>query len=448
MNKNINDIIIDAARSFLENVEKSNVIVYILDKDLNIIYKNDYAKTLSEQYENENLERIKQFLGDPEIKLPSNIHFFRFLSNNEVYYFYAHKTVYEEILKEYLQLQLRLSESNNLLAFLEQSSEGFCLINEERKISLWSQMLEDLTGIKKSKILNQKADLIFPILFKKRGEEKDKIKETLDKIYNEKRIPDEIKEVTIPFTMKSGEKRYLQQNIFTILTEKGLQIGCIIRDVTEKKLSAEKIQKSLDEKVILLREIHHRVKNNLQIISSLLTLQSDYIKDKNALTAILESQNRIKSMALIHELLYKSNNFYEINAKEYLTNLADSLFRSYKSEDKRVQLILDLDNFQINIDRAINCGLILNELISNSLKYAFNQKANGVITISFKESQDNYYIMKFSDNGVGLPKNFKFETAESLGLKLVNALKEQLSAELEINNSDGLSYTFKFNIDE
>lgn len=436
----------DAAKLFFDDIVRSKIAVYILNNEYSVVFCNDYAKNLSFEIENENLERIKFISKDLSGHIPANVQFFKFNNNGEEYFFCTIKSVYEDIIKEHLILKQKALESKNMLSFLQQSSEGFCLINEEGKIVLWSEMLQDLTGIKSEDILNKRAESVYQLISQKSSVDKEKVREIFSTIYKEQSIPDEFKEITAPFINKNGERRYLQQNIFPIITERGFRLGAIIRDVTEKNIASEKLQSSLDEKVVLLREIHHRVKNNLQIITSLLTLQSDYIKDKDALVAIKESQNRIKSMALIHELLYKSNNFHEINIKEYITNLADSLFRSYKQYQFKVKLSLNIEQFQIEIDKAINCGLILNELISNSMKYAFDNDMDGVISLQFRKTSDNYCILKFSDNGKGFPKDIKIEDPDSLGLKLVNALKEQLEAELKIEQLNGIKYTFKFKL--
>src|ERR1019366_8818117 len=152
-------------------------------------------------------------------------------------------------------------------------------------------------------------------------------------------------------------------------------------DITEKKVSEEKIKQSLQEKDVLLKEVHHRVKNNLQVISSILNLQSSYVKDKKTLEILRESQNRIKSMAFIHESLYQTKDFSNINLTEYVTSLANNLVHSYQSFEDQVDLELKIQDIYLNLDIAIPCGLIINEILSNALKYSFQKNEKGKIGI-------------------------------------------------------------------
>jgi PAS domain S-box-containing protein len=216
-----------------------------------------------------------------------------------------------------------------------------------------------------------------------------------------------------------------------------------LRDITERKNMELKLTNSLKEKEMLLKEIHHRVKNNLMIISSLLSLQSDYIKDKASKNIFIESQNRARSMALIHEKLYKSRDLKSINFGEYIKNLTSELFYTYRVGNARVELIYDIKDINLDINTAIPLGLIANELITNSLKYAFSDGSDGRVDIEFKK-EDHNYIFIIKDNGVGLPEGFDFKNSDSLGLQLVNSLSEQIDAEIELNREDGTEFRIKF----
>ncbi|MBL7884474.1 MAG: hypothetical protein JNL69_10430, partial [Bacteroidia bacterium] len=232
-----------------------------------------------------------------------------------------------------------------------------------------------------------------------------------------------------------------------IFNEKGqvIEISGIGHDITEKKLVEEKIKQSLQEKEVLLKEVHHRVKNNLQVISSILNLQSSYVKDAGTLNILKESQNRIKSMAFIHESLYQTKDFSSINFSEYVVNLSNNLIHSYSNFEYEIKLNLDIQNVFLNLDLAIPCGLIINEIISNALKYAFVEKQNdGEISIEMKTEDENL-ILKLSDNGAGLPKNIDFRNTESLGLQLVVTLTEQLNGTIELDTTNGTAYTIIFN---
>jgi two-component sensor histidine kinase len=220
-------------------------------------------------------------------------------------------------------------------------------------------------------------------------------------------------------------------------------IGSVI-DITEQREDQERLQASLHEKEVLLKEIHHRVKNNLQIITSLLNLQSKKIKDRQSLAMFAESQNRVKSMALVHENLYRSTNIAKLSFAEYIRSLSSQLFRSYGISSSHIRLTISIqEEVYMDIDMAIPCGLIINELVSNSLKYAFPQNATGEISIALRKSGDKH-ILQVKDNGVGLPNDFDMELLSSLGLMLVQTLTEQLGGSLIIENQCGLAYTITF----
>lgn len=199
------------------------------------------------------------------------------------------------------------------------------------------------------------------------------------------------------------------------------------------------ISKSLEEKEILLKEIHHRVKNNLQVVSSLLNLQSRNMKDVQAQSAIREGRDRVKSMSLIHQNLYQENNLTGVDMKNYIEELADSLFNSYNINKEKVVLHTEIDSIQLDIDNVIPLGLILNELISNALKYAF-QENNGVISITLKKTKD-CFILKVNDNGAGLPDNFNIEKLGSLGFQLIRSFVLKMKATLFIESKNGTSIT-------
>lgn len=200
---------------------------------------------------------------------------------------------------------------------------------------------------------------------------------------------------------------------------------------------------SLQEKEVLLKELHHRVKNNLQVISSILNLQSSFIKDENVLNIFRESQNRIKSMAFIHESLYQTKDFSNINFSEYVVSLSQNLIHSYANFEKEIELKLDVQNVFLNLDLAIPCGLIINEIVSNALKYAFVGLKEGVIDIKMCVKDDDLKLI-IGDNGIGLPEKIDYRNTESLGLQLVVALVEQLNGSVQINSNQGTVYTIKF----
>jgi len=219
----------------------------------------------------------------------------------------------------------------------------------------------------------------------------------------------------------------------------------VFQDISDRKKSLEEIKKSIKEKEILLREIHHRVKNNMQIISSLLKLQADYIEDKKYFDIFKESQNRIMTMSLVHEKLYKSKDFTKINFKDYIHNLANAVFQSYSGRSSNILLNLNIENLDLGIDSAIPCGLIINELVTNSIKYAFPGEKKGEIKIVLNKIDENEYELKVSDNGIGIPEDIDIMKTETLGLHLISMLAEdQLSGKINLDRSKGTEFTIRF----
>lgn len=242
-----------------------------------------------------------------------------------------------------------------------------------------------------------------------------------------------------------GETRWVRDRAFPIVNMSGevYRIAGVIDDVTERKQALEQIKISLHEKEVLLKEIHHRVKNNMQVITSLLSLQSKTIRDEQALSVFQDSQNRVKSMALIHETLYQSENLSRIDFAEYLKKLVAHVSRSYRIRPDAVKIHTNVDNVSLPIDMAVPCGLIINELASNSLKYAFPTDTKGEINITF-ERADSQYVLKVSDTGVGLPYDFDPEKRKSLGMKLVLMLTGQLNGEMKYRNGLGTTFEIRF----
>ena len=216
-----------------------------------------------------------------------------------------------------------------------------------------------------------------------------------------------------------------------------------VMDALQKE--AARTESSLKEKEMLLREIHHRVKNNLQVISSLISLQSRYRKDDQAIEMAKESQNRIKVMALIHEKLYRSKDFANVEFNDYIKNLVNGLFTSYKVSSSRIVLKMDIENISLGIDTAINSGLIVNELVTNCLKHAFPEGRDGEIRISLCTLNDGEMELVVSDNGVGMPESLDIKKAESLGLRLITNLTERsLHGRVNINRENGTEFRIIF----
>lgn len=215
-------------------------------------------------------------------------------------------------------------------------------------------------------------------------------------------------------------------------------------DITERKLAEQQLKASLKEKEVLLKEVHHRVKNNLQVISSLLNIQSRYIEDKQTISIFKESQNRIQSMALIHEKLYQSKDLIKVDFAQYIRNLAMNLFHCYNVSEDLISLNINVNHVSLSINTAIPCGLITNELVSNALKYAFQEDVQGIIYIELSSNKDNIFTLLVGDNGIGLPEEIDMENPKSLGLRLVSTLVNQLKGNLEVDTSNGTIFKITF----
>ncbi|PID59416.1 MAG: hypothetical protein CR986_05965 [Ignavibacteriae bacterium] len=220
------------------------------------------------------------------------------------------------------------------------------------------------------------------------------------------------------------------------------------KENAQRKKAEVKIKRSLNEKEILLKEIHHRVKNNLQIVSSLFFFQTKQINDPQMLDLLRDGQNRVKSMALIHEKLYQSSDLANVDFKEYINKLSNFLFQSYNINKSKIKLKINVQDIKLGVDIAVPCGLIINELISNSLKHGFQDNDSGVVQITMGYQEDNKLMLKINDNGSGLPDNFNSEKTDSLGLKLVNNLTTQLNGNIKFKNNNGTEVKLLFETPE
>jgi PAS domain S-box-containing protein len=216
-----------------------------------------------------------------------------------------------------------------------------------------------------------------------------------------------------------------------------------LRDVTERALADERLRASLREKEVLLKEIHHRVKNNLQLVSSLLRLQSRTLADPATKRVFEGSRHRIHSMALLHETLYQSDDLVRFDFSSYVNRLTGQLFGSYRTS-RRVELRIDLEKLPLYPDAAVPCGLIVNELVSNSLKYAFPGSRRGVIRVKSRDEGRGQVELEVSDDGVGLPQDLDWLTTRTLGLRLVRTLVEQIHGTIALDSVGGASFRICF----
>lgn len=218
-------------------------------------------------------------------------------------------------------------------------------------------------------------------------------------------------------------------------------------EVTERKHAEERQNKAVREKEVLLQEIHHRVKNNMTVISSLLKLQADKVKDEYYKELFSESINRIKTMALIHEKLYRSDDLARIVFSDYLKDVMDNIVGSYGINARKVHFRKELETVILPLDTSIPCGLIVNELLSNSLKYAYPEGRSGEIRVSLRKNNGKIELT-VGDDGVGLPADMDFRNTGSLGLNIVNALVKQIRGEIQLYREQGTEFIITFGSDK
>lgn len=349
---------------------------------------------------------------------------------------------------------------------LSTMSNFLFLLDEEGKIIHVNLKAIELSGYSEEKLLGQTLNFIFPQSFEDSSAVPVENLETILTNKKGKKMP-VLTSTSIIKTSKNDvlglvlvgndisqlkeaekERDQYREHLEELVEERTKKLEKTNHELKKEIIAHEKaeakLKDSLDEKDILVKEIHHRVKNNLITISSLLNLQSHYITDEKTLNIFKESQNRAKSMAMIHERLYRTEIGRKIEFGEYLRSLATELFHTY-TLDPEIKLNLELDNVKVDVNSAIPLGLIVNELITNSFKYAFPD-GKGDLTIIFKrldDSEDDFELV-VSDNGVGFPESVDFRKVDSLGLLLVNNLINQLDGTIELDQSQGTKFTIRF----
>lgn len=383
--------------------------------------KGDYSKAYAIAKEGLDMKRE----GGDKASIIFSLHFLARIHNE----LEQHKTALE-----YSQEAYNLSRDINhkdreqkSMEYLSESYQGLGEYKKAWKFRMQYEALKDsLFNIQKTEQMAAMSALY----------ETEKKQQTIELQQSDLKV----KEASLSLA-ESTNNRLLIGVAASVIAGLSILLAFVIKLRNSKKLELQKqeIEAKNNENETLLKEIHHRVKNNLQIISSILNIQSRNLEDQIAKDAVNEGRSRIKSMSLIHEKLYGNNQLSVINMKEYIEELNDFLFSSYKPKNE-VKRNLDIEALNLDIDTAVPLGLILNELISNSLKYAFNNQ-NGELSISLK-SQDNNHVLSVVDNGPGLPKDF--QNKKSMGMRLVNALSEQLNGILEISENQGAAFTLKF----
>lgn len=321
---------------------------------------------------------------------------------------------------------------------LESAPDGIVVVDASGRIVIANTQAERLFGYTREELVGQPVELLVP------------------ERYRAAHVPTRQGYFSAPKTRPMGAGRPLtgrkkdgtefpvEISLSPLETEQGTLVTSIVRDITERREAEEKVKYSLQEKEVLLKEIHHRVKNNLQVTSSLLKLQSNYIQDPHARELFAESQNRIRSMALVHEKLYQSSDLSRIDFADYVESLAALLFRSFGAAAHDVTLDVAGDQIFLTIDTAVPCGLMINELLSNCVKHAFPDGRRGRIEIRVTAEESKRFSVSVRDDGVGLPTGIDIHQTETLGLQLVSTLAQQLRAEVEIFRAGGTEFRIHF----
>ncbi len=356
-------------------------------------------------------------------------------------------------LSERRKAEMALKESEaRYRSIVEQSTEGIILIDGSGRIVDCNSALESMTGFGPESHLGSDIwDWEFRMLPETaRTEEGYRLIKARWETVIDGGAREKMESFESIFRRTGGTLRIIEQTPFPISVKEGKMTGCILRDVTEQRETARVIMESLREKELLLQEIHHRVKNNLQVIISLLHLQEKNIPDPETRRMFSESQNRVHTMALIHERLYQSNDFEKIDFASYITSLARDLRDSYRVSEREVELRVDAEEIYLTIDRAITCGLIVNELLTNSFKYAFPNELRPEapeVRIDLHRAHEGTVELVVSDNGVGLPAGMDPTQCESLGLSLVYMLANQLGGSAVYSRGARTRFTVSFKLD-
>jgi len=336
----------------------------------------------------------------------------------------------------------RLLHDQLLARILEAADDAIISVDPAQRIILFNRGAEKIFGWSAPEVLGQPLDILLP---KDTARvHRQHIREFGDSGVEARRMAERGE---IAGRRKDGENFPAEASISQIDAGGSKVFTVILRDITKQKAAAERIRASLREKEVLLKEVHHRVKNNLQVISSLLNLQSRGIADEETRKFFQESQHRVHSMALIHEQLYESGDLSRIDFANYIEQLVAYLFRSYGVSLSRVKLTTRIPELQFAVDIAVPCGLIVNELASNSLKYGFPDGRAGEIQVTFKKGPGGCVTVLFHVNGVGCPKHVCLLNTMTLGLRLVRTLAQQLGGQAELKNRNGAQVKIEFTPD-
>jgi two-component system, sensor histidine kinase PdtaS len=314
------------------------------------------------------------------------------------------------------------------------------VVNKTGQVVMMNAQVERAFGYKWDEILGQPIELLVPERFRSRHA-------GLRSAFFVNPRPSPMVPARDLYALhKDGSEFPVEIGLNLIETNDGPMVLSAFVDISDRRQEEERIRAALREKDILLGEVHHRVKNNLQIVYSLLGLQAARVADQATQDLLRDSQNRIHSMALIHQTLYGSQDFESVDFALFIGTLLSALIGSYGIDTDRIAIRVDVEPVRLPIDVAVPCGLVVNELITNALKHAFRNRDHGEIRIALTRQSGNEALLSVSDNGIGLPDHVDIETTETIGLQLVELLASQLDGVVSINRSDPTSFSLRFPI--
>ncbi len=315
-------------------------------------------------------------------------------------------------------------------ALLESAPDGIVVVNSNGAIVIVNSQTERLFGYTRQELIGQAIEMLVPERFRgsHNGNRQSYVSDPKLRPMGAGRA--------LTGRTKDGHEFPVEISLSPLVTDQGRMVMSIIRDITERRRAEEIIQASLREKEALLKEIHHRVKNNLQVTSSLLRLQAAATDDAAVRATFEETEGRIRSMALVHEKLYQSSNLSRINLADYIRSLGDLLFRSSAISPEVVMLEVSGLEIFLSIDTAVPCGLIVNELLSNALKHAFPNGRAGTIHVNLDERPGGWVALDVQDDGIGVPEGFDFNRTGTLGLQLVQGLVQQIDGTITTKAGD------------
>ncbi len=355
-----------------------------------------------------------------------------FLVNTGNYFGEEVLIVIERDISDWKESEEALKHREGLFSKLFNSSPiGIALLNEHREVEMVNDGFEQLFGYRENELKGLELDKV--IVPEKRHKEALKLSES-----------DRVKEVTEKRIRKDGTIVDVIIYAVPVVVEKSVVgIYGIYVDITDRKKAEEQIRKSLKEKEMLLAEVHHRVKNNLAVITGLLELQSYSAENESARRILKDSQMRVNSIAMVHEKLYQSEDFSEVDINQYFKELSDVIHKTMKKEGLEVDIELNITPVKLPITQAIPCGLLLNEILTNSFKHAFEGRKTGVITVCLSQPEDKL-LLQIKDDGIGLPEQEKQDINTSMGMTLIKTLAKQLSATFTYRNEGGAIFEFEF----